>query len=1150
MQSANLPPKSTRSVGGLSKGPAAYFFDQLLDAPRKRAFLLCADELEADRWETDLNFFLSFRAEEWRKTKLLRLSCWEHSPYRSLQPGIASRLQRIQTLQSVVSSGPDDEWIVIGSLPSAMQRAPQLSHLTSSLKVSIGLTLTPEEIESSLIRLGYTRAESVEDPGSFAIRGGLVDVFSPALENPARIEFFDDIVESIRIFNPETQRSIRVLASGDSVTIIPTREFPCDSENLFSARERLKDWCESTGLPRSSRERVSSLLAQGIVTPEMDYLLSFFQAEPTYVSDLFRGVGAKLVIAEPEELESYYEKWVGNELKLFESSKERMQPIPEPATMFGTYADIRSSGSWKETIEIRQIALKGQESRNSHKISLPKPAGRAESESLRKLFEENREKSQKLVVVANSQAQLDRIAFLLAQQKIQSIQVQRQSDLPNNHELVFLSVGVLSESFAVPENGIVFLSEDAIFGEKKHAPKSKKKRQTPPIVMDDLLAGDLVVHSEHGIGKYVGLQKIKALDSEGDFAAIEYADGDKLYVPVYRLENISRYVGNSESPSAPLDKLGSGSFAKTKERVKAAVKEIAQDLLRVHAERTTREGFSFSPPDDQFREFEAEFPYDETPDQERAIAETIQDMCESRPMDRLICGDVGFGKTEVAIRAAFKAVQDGKQVAVLVPTTILAEQHHATFSQRMKNLPVKIASISRFRSRKEQSEILANLTEGKIDIIIGTHRLLSKDVRFRDLGLVIIDEEQRFGVEHKEKLKQIRVNTDILTLTATPIPRTLQMSLMGLKDVSIIRTPPTDRMSIKTYLSTFDENVIQDAIENELGRGGQVFFIHNRIYDIHQVGELVEKLVPKAKVAVAHGQMPESQLERAMIGFYNRDFNVLVATAIIENGLDVPNANTLIVNRADTFGLSQLYQIRGRVGRSQTRAFCYFLIPSSGAITQEAKERLSVLQRFVELGSGYNIATHDLEIRGGGDVLGQAQSGHIASVGYEMYLELLQDEIHRAKGEKVSKALDDVEITVPFPALLPNEYVPDMKSRMALYRRLSLVSSEEDCEDAKAELTDRYGPLPDETVTLLGVVRLKLLMRRMGLKSLTLGPKGISIAPGKDPVLEPGTILMLVQSRPREYSILPEGKFVIHGRFSSTDEIHNVLRQLLQNAMQ
>ncbi|MGZ3657846.1 MAG: transcription-repair coupling factor, partial [Bdellovibrionota bacterium] len=615
-------------------------------------------------------------------------------------------------------------------------------------------------------------------------------------------------------------------------------------------------------------------------------------------------------------------------------------------------------------------------------------------------------------------------------------------------------------------------------------------------------------------------------------------------------ESLGRYIGSSGSGSAALDKLGSGSFEKTKSRVKAAIKDIARDLLRVQAERASRPGYAFSAPDEEFRAFEAEFPYDETPDQAKAIDDTIHDMHQPSPMDRLICGDVGFGKTEVAIRASFKAAQDAKQVAVLVPTTILAEQHYLNFSERMKGYPFKVASLSRFKSKKEQEATLKELAEGKLDILIGTHRLLSKDVRFKDLGLLVVDEEQRFGVEHKEKLKQLKATTDVLTLTATPIPRTLQMSLMGLKDISIIRTPPGDRLSIKTYLASFSEDVIENAIRHELSRGGQVFIIHNRVQTIGKMAELVERVVPEAKAVVAHGQMPETQLERAMIGFYQKKYDVLIATAIIENGLDVPNANTLIVNRADTFGLSQLYQIRGRVGRSQTRAFAYFLVPETATITEDARERLAVLQRFVELGSGYHIATHDLELRGGGDVLGQQQSGHIGSVGYEMYLELLQEEIHRLKGEEVAKPLEDVEINVPFPAMLPDVYVPDMKDRLALYRRLSSLRLEEQIDDARKELEDRYGTLPPEAQELLRVIQLKVLMRRMGLKGLTVGPKGASLSPGKDPLLEPGTILYLVQSKPDQYAILPGGNFVLKGDFQTSSELYDRLRQLLSSATQ
>ncbi len=1138
------------SIGGLSRAPAASILSELLSQTTKRALILCSDEAEADRWFADMQFFFRFHERKWENTELMRLTGWEHSPYRSLQPGHSSRLERLETLEKITSANNLKGWIVISSLPAFLQSTPEIDFLKEALSLRVKTNINPETLSAKLNRLGYQKAESVEDRGTFAVRGGLIDIFTPTMENPIRLEFFDDYIESIRVFNPESQRSIRQLSESDSVNIVPAREFPCDATSLLLGRERIKDWCDQVDIPRSSRERISSLLSQGIAPPEMDYLISFFQNQKSNITNLMEKNSVTLFIAEPESIKSHHESWLSNEQKLFQSSKERMQPIPPPTEIYvDLFSQIRD-GCWDKIFELRQLALNGQSPKFSKPI-LEKRNNKSEIDQIHQIAREAWDSGKKVIITANSQSQVDRISFLLAQKKIQSIEIKSEHLIPENSELIFITQGVITESFQHLDKKIIFISEDDLFGEKKHSSiKSKKNINTQPVAMDDLTTGDLVVHLEHGIGKYLGLTKMTALGSEGDFASLEYSDGDKLYVPIYRLESINRYVGTSDSENASLDKLGSGSFTKTKDRVKSAVKEIAQDLLKIHAERAMREGYAFSRPDDQFRAFEAEFPYDETADQDKAIEDSIEDMCQPRPMDRLICGDVGFGKTEVAIRAAFKAAQDGKQVAVLVPTTILAEQHYITFSQRMKNLPVKIASISRFRSKKEQEEIVKNLGEGKTDIVIGTHRLLSSDVQFKDLGLLIIDEEQRFGVEHKEKLKKIRANTDILTLTATPIPRTLQMSLMGLKDVSIIRTPPGDRMSIKTYLSIFDENVIKDAIENEMGRGGQIFFIHNRVQDIEHVAELIRNLVPQSKVVVAHGQMPEGQLEKAMIGFYKRNYDVLVATAIIENGLDVPNANTLIVNRADTFGLSQLYQIRGRVGRSQTRAYCYLLLPESGLVSQESKERLSVLQRFTELGSGYSIATHDLEIRGGGDVLGQAQSGHIASVGYDMYLELLQDEIQRLKGGAPSKKLDDIEINIPYPALLPHDFVPDMKSRMALYRRLSFIETEEQAEDAKNELADRYGPPPKEALELLGIVRLKILMRRMGLKSLTLGPKGISISPGKNPILEPGTILMLVQSRPKQYAILPEGKFVIHGSFGSVENIHAVLRQLLQNAMQ
>lgn len=1142
--------KSLSAIGGLSGPALAYLLPELLNSPGPlRAIVLSADDYGAEKMCADLEFFRKFRGEKWSETDLLRLGGWEQSPYRNLQPSLSGRLDRIAASRRIADTANPRGWVMTASAQSFLQAAAAPAFFAESFRLKKGRSIHPEELVRKLQRFGYAPADSVEDQGTYSLRGAILDLYGPAQDHPVRIEFFDDVIESIRLFNPESQRSVRIFADGEEMEIIPAREFACDPESLQAARERLKDWGDHHEMHRSARDRISSLLNQGIVTPEMDYMIPFFREKAAWVHDL-AGPGVNLFLHELPLILEGLEQRRAIESDQFKKSLERGLTIPEPPLLFEDFEQAIGNAKWKITTEVRELAL-GNEAPRFERIRLATKAKHADVESLSRQLKSLTERGTHSIIVANSQSQIDRLQFLFSQQKIRSLAVKNEVDLPKDPSFVGLALGTVSESFHLPERKLAFFSEDDIFGEKQHSTKIKQ-RATPsqPLSgMSDLVAGDLVVHKEHGIGRYVGLSRMKALGTEGDFVQLEFGSGDKLYVPVYRLESLGKYIGASGS-AAQLDKLGSGGFEKTKNRVKAAIKDIAKDLLRVQAERSSRPGHAFSSPNDEFRKFEAEFPYDETPDQAKAIDQTIEDMHSPNAMDRLVCGDVGFGKTEVAIRAAFKAAQDGKQVAVLVPTTILAEQHYLNFSARMQNYPIKVASLSRFKAKKEQAQTLKELEEGKLDIVIGTHRILSKDVKFKDLGLIVVDEEQRFGVEHKEKLKQLKATTDVLTLTATPIPRTLQMSLMGLKDISIIRTPPGDRLSIKTYLAQFSEDVIENAIRHELSRGGQVFFIHNRVQTIGKIAVLLGRIVPEAKTVVAHGQMPEGQLERAMIGFYQKKFDVLIATAIIENGLDVPNANTLIVNRADTFGLSQLYQIRGRVGRSQTRAFAYFLLPENALVTEDARERLSVLQRFVDLGSGYSIATHDLEIRGGGDVLGQQQSGQIGSVGYELYLELLQEEIHRLKGETVAKPLEDIEINLPFPAMLPEKYVPDMKDRLTLYRRLSSLSLEEQIEDARKELADRYGELPREAEELLRVIQLKVLMRRMGLKGLTVGPKGASLSPGKDPLLEPGTILYLVQTHPGDYAILPEGKFVLRGEFRTSSELYDKLRQLLNSATQ
>ncbi|HRK01813.1 MAG TPA: transcription-repair coupling factor, partial [Oligoflexia bacterium] len=620
--------------------------------------------------------------------------------------------------------------------------------------------------------------------------------------------------------------------------------------------------------------------------------------------------------------------------------------------------------------------------------------------------------------------------------------------------------------------------------------------------------------------------------------------GDKLYIPIYRLEQVQRYIGDSDGSLIPLDKLGSAQFEKTKSKVREALKEVAHELLRIYAMRATQSGFKFSPPDEQFKEFEARFPFAETPDQLRAIDETLTDMQSGKIMDRLICGDVGYGKTEVAMRAAYKAALDGKQVAVLVPTTVLALQHELSFKNRFQDTGVRVASVSRFKSSKELKETLTEVKEGKVDILIGTHRILSRDVEFKDLGMVVVDEEQRFGVEHKEKLKKLKVTTAILTLTATPIPRTLHLSLMGLRDISVINTAPVDRLSVRTYISHFEEEALRIAITQEIARGGQVFFIHNRVQSIGAMEERLKKIVPQARIVVAHGQLKEGQLEEKMVEFYSKKADVLLCTTIIESGLDIPSANTIIINRADMFGLAQLYQLRGRVGRSQVRAYCYLLLPEEGLVTDDAKKRLEIIQRFVDLGSGFKVASHDLELRGGGDILGKAQSGHIAAVGYELYTDLLEETIHEIKGEEIEDRFDP-EIKIPVPALLPDDYVPDIQQRLGLYKRLSQADSIDKISDLEAELIERFGQPPQSVLNLLELIQIKQLLVHHHIKTLLVGQDRISLDASEARALAPEKILSIVKKSPSTVSITPESKILLRKPFTDAKTLHADLRQFL-----
>jgi transcription-repair coupling factor (superfamily II helicase) len=655
-----------------------------------------------------------------------------------------------------------------------------------------------------------------------------------------------------------------------------------------------------------------------------------------------------------------------------------------------------------------------------------------------------------------------------------------------------------------------------------------------------------MVHLDFGVGIYRGLQHLTLGAIEGDFLLLEYAGGDKLYLPVDRISLVQRYVG-AEGIEPHVDKLGGAAWDRAKAKAREAIKEMAEELLKIYAARQIQEKNGFSPPDELYREFEASFAFEETPDQLSAIDDVLRDMESSKPMDRLVCGDVGYGKTEVALRAAFKAVMDGKQVAVLVPTTVLAQQHLETFRERFRAYPVAVEMLSRFRSAKEQKTILAEVAKGGVDIIIGTHRLLQKDVAFKDLGLLIVDEEQRFGVTHKERLKKYRSVVDIITLTATPIPRTLYMSLMGIRDLSIIDTPPVDRLAIKTHVARFADELIHEAVLRELRRGGQIFFVHNRVQSIGAMAEHLGRIVPEARIAVAHGQMDEKELERVMLGFMHGETNLLLCTTIIESGLDIPNANTLIVNRADAFGLAQLYQLRGRVGRAKQRAYAYFLIPGEGAISADARERLRILQELTELGAGFRIATHDLEIRGGGDLLGARQSGNIAAVGFELYNELLEEAIRELKGEEMAVRVEP-EIKLRIPAFVPEEYVRDPNQRLVIYKKLTQAASTEDIAEVEEELADRFGKLPLATTYLLDVMRLRLRFKALLITEAEFDGRRLVLSFHRQTPVSPDTIIALLRENPRKYQFTPDYRLTSELADTSFDallaEARNVLIRL------
>ncbi|MDP9240857.1 MAG: transcription-repair coupling factor [Actinomycetota bacterium] len=1027
---------------------------------------------------------------------------WETLPHERLSPRADTVGRRLAVLRRLAHPTTDDPTsgklsVVVAPIRSVLQ--PQVAGLGELQPVTVhaGDTYDLDTLVADLVDIAYTRVELVEKRGEIAVRGGIVDVFPPTEEHPLRLEFWGDTVEEIRYFRVADQRSLEAAEHGlwapPCRELLLTPEVRDRAKNLAQAHPELAEMLDriADGTPVEGMEALTPVL--------VDDLRLLLHEMPA---------GTHVVVCDPERVRTRAAELVRTSQEFLEASWATaagggQAPVDLGAAAYRELTEVRDSAAslhlpwWSVTPFTADAELQPQ---TLGIAARPAPAYLGQTDSALAELRAWVRDGWQVALVFEGHGPAQRAVEVLGEAEIGA---RLDQGIPRTPDagVVHVTTGRLEHGFVHEQLRLAVLSETDLTGQRGQSTKdmrrlpSRRRNQVDPL---QLQPGDPVVHEQHGVGRYVEMVRRTVNGGEREYVIIEYAPskrgqpGDRLFVPTDALEQVTRYVGG-EAPS--LDRLGGGDWAKRKGRARKAVKEIAAELIRLYSARMATPGYAFGPDTPWQRELEDAFPYVETPDQAAAIDEVKADMEQPVPMDRVICGDVGYGKTEIAVRAAFKAVQEGKQVAVLVPTTLLAQQHVGTFTERMAQFPVNIAVVSRFNSAKEQERALAGVADGTVDIVIGTHRLLQPGTKFHDLGLVVVDEEQRFGVEHKEYLKGLRTAVDVLSMSATPIPRTLEMSLTGIREMSTILTPPEERHPVLTYVGAYDERQIAAAVRRELLREGQIFYVHNRVESIERAAKRIRALVPEARVAVGHGQMPEHELERVMLGFWEKEYDVLVATTIVESGLDIPNANTLIVDRADAFGLSQLHQIRGRVGRGRERAYAYFLYPPDKPLTETAHDRLATIAQNTDLGAGMAVAMKDLEIRGAGNLLGGEQSGHIAGVGFDLYVRLVGEAVADFKGEAPPDQVLDVKVDLPVDANLPHDYVPGERLRLELYRKLAAVGSAADLAAVRAEIADRYGPMPDPVKNLVAVADFRLHARQHGITEVTLQGNAVRFAP-------------------------------------------------------
>ncbi len=1139
-----------------TRGSASSFFISMLFGMLKKNFVIIADSHDkALETYYELLFFLGHSSSEKDSLphEVLLFPPLETEPYENVLSHCDISAQRMWTLYRLCES--NNPSIIVTSLRAVLQKILPADILIDSCHIlKNGDEIDRDKFCTELVESGYTRVNLVEDRGDMSIRGEVMDIFPPGYQQPVRIDFFGDYVESIRVFDPATQRSCSDL---NYINVVPVREVILSRSIIDSFRKRCESPAFSKIFSHGKGRTFAENIHNGFLCSGIEYCLSFIYPELEtlydYISDdsiIFLGDRRKTEDAAAiltGNIETHYLAAIDE--KRVVSSPEDLFIKGLPDTMqqifFETW-DIEHQG-------VSKIAFSTHSNDDIRKdmIEFDSPSGALSC--LAERIEKWLDDGTSIFLVCHTKSQCQRLSNIFSDYGLESnifhgtpfTEIISRTD--DNRIEIF--VGRLSQGFRYEGGLLAVITEEEIFGEKRRRLSAPKLKQGSAISdFSDLKEGDCIVHRDSGIGIYRGLNTLAAGGISADYLSLEYLGGDKLYLPVDRINLINKYEGtDSELPK--IDKLGGASWNRIKKRVKESVEKIARDLVELYSARKVHKGHAFAPPDHYYREFEAAFPYEETPDQLAAIQDVMNDMSNSMPMDRLICGDVGYGKTEVALRAAFRAVMDNRQAAILVPTTVLAQQHYQTFSERFSQYPVCIEILSRFSSTRDQRRITEELAAGKIDIIIGTHRLLQKDILFKNLGLIVIDEEHRFGVKHKENLKKIRTTVDVMTLTATPIPRTLQLSMLGIRDFSKIETPPEDRLSIRTVITHFDEGVIKDAILRELKRAGQVFFVHNRVKSIPAMALFLRRLIPGISLGIAHGQMKEHELEKAMMKFVKKEIDVLLCTTIIESGLDFPTANTIIINNANRLGLAQMYQLRGRVGRGKVRAYAYMLVPGKSLLSRDAARRLEALSEFTELGSGYRLATRDLQIRGAGNILGHSQSGQMDAVGIDMYLEFLNEAITELKGEKVKPGIDP-EVNLNIQAYIPESYVPDINQRLVLYRRIASAVEDEELSDIEEEMLDRFGKLPENVETLLEIAGVKNILRDYLIVSVDFADREIAFTFHEEAEDSLAMVLEIISRDKNRFRFTPDHKLMAKYSGSCDQEILAEIKNILKQKKQ